>query len=49
MGHNNKEDRLVPTQVVHEALGMVTMVLVAAGCLHTIVVTVDAFSAWQRC
>ena len=41
LGHNNREDRLVPMQLAGEALGGAAAVLVAAGASHTVAVTLE--------
>eukprot|EP00277_Geminigera_cryophila_P022957 CAMPEP_0179479202 /NCGR_PEP_ID=MMETSP0799-20121207/57499_1 /TAXON_ID=46947 /ORGANISM="Geminigera cryophila, Strain CCMP2564" /LENGTH=460 /DNA_ID=CAMNT_0021290711 /DNA_START=165 /DNA_END=1548 /DNA_ORIENTATION=- len=49
LGHNDEEDRLVPTQLAGEALGGAAAVLVAAGCVHTAAVTIQgALWVWGR-
>jgi len=41
LGHNNQEDRLVPTAVTREAFNMHKVVSVAAGRVHSVVVTTE--------
>jgi len=41
LGHNDEENRLVPTQLAGEALGGSAAVLVAAGGYHTVAVMMD--------
>ena len=49
LGHNNQENRLVPTLLAGEALGGAAAVLVAAGGMHTVVVTRQgALWVWGR-
>jgi len=40
-GHNNRDDRLEPTVLAREALGVAVAVLVAAGSCHTVAVTTE--------
>jgi len=47
LGHNDSQNRLVPTQLAGEALGGSATVLVAAGSFHTVAVMIDgALWAW---
>jgi len=49
LGHNNQENRLVPTLLAGEALGGAAGVVVAAGGMHTVVVTRQgALWVWGR-
>ena len=41
LGHNDEEDRLVPTQLTVEVMGGARMVMVATGGLHTVAVAHD--------
>eukprot|EP00277_Geminigera_cryophila_P002326 CAMPEP_0179427482 /NCGR_PEP_ID=MMETSP0799-20121207/13417_1 /TAXON_ID=46947 /ORGANISM="Geminigera cryophila, Strain CCMP2564" /LENGTH=482 /DNA_ID=CAMNT_0021202547 /DNA_START=278 /DNA_END=1726 /DNA_ORIENTATION=+ len=41
LGHNNQETRLVPTLLAGEALGGSAVVLVAAGGMHTVALTIE--------
>jgi len=47
LGHNDNQNRLVPTLMAGEALGGATAVVVAAGEMHTVAVMIDgALWAW---
>ena len=47
LGHNDKQNRLVPTLMAGEALGGAAAVVVAAGEMHTVAVMIDgALWAW---
>jgi len=41
LGHNDKQNRLVPTLMAGEALGGAAAVVVAAGEMHTVAVMID--------
>jgi len=47
LGHNDEQDRLVPTTMADEVFGGVKVVLVAAGTMHTVAVADDgSFFVW---
>jgi len=41
LGHNDEQNRLVPTLLTGEALGGAAAVLVVAGKMHTVAVMID--------